>query len=945
MPSDPFSNTDIITPEMEAAANAMGFNILANVGKDIEEGTEPETGFETPGFVGGSVIGGGTAYDPGDGTNTDSAKSWDLEFESDAGLAQVVDSCGDFIATVASEESAAGGYDEFTNAHFIVCVNEELSDSLTKGDIGALTGFKAINSPGDYVEEIRPITNIGPTVKDPYGNKKQTCNLTFTTPEGSTYASVHSFTCVDLAAVNRAYGTDFPAQKRVLDHSHDVLMVRGKTLRKASAGDKDISNIKIKDYGELNRVANVDTSLSPVPSDQVSNPLMEFGISKDINGDANFVFDIDVVSALKSTSFGSIFLKSLSPSVKNDILANVKITSMEVIRKRIDGVNEGKEEVIARSSQKNGASLLKENTLKLRERNDIEGITMGAISELNMRGSYNIRTFSGVDHSLPAAGKYKYTVKFSMSDAIASYLRSRLTSLEVSCRQAKIWQQEISSPEYSENTRQSFSYTGARAIRRKYIDATTPIEKSLATYAEIVGDIFGADSSKNIIDIAYPMVNSITGGTRGAQAVVDAMEYLKYKLYDLLEGSTSNASFEKKSSSNAGQKGTIEFEKTFDESLDMSGGTGTGYSYIGGDIRSTGVKVVSTAAYKERVDFELHSFSDSEKVLPQTTFEGLNISKSKISSLTKLATTKNSYLTPVLVSVEGEVSDISSGENRFNKTLVTSAVKKLRSHNDKSKGFSMDSLSSIGITCENINGKKRKGGTFQADSKKAGSIFSEDDTFVSDGTGELDSCDQETTLPGTINEITKLISSLLAPNNTESKQGEMKLNVFDVTKRSTIQKSNISSLSSLPLQLKSVFLSRSPDIKNNFLDSSNESVYDINCNSIVVIETLSYEEDSIGNSFPKWNILTASRLTQAENRSFRCRMVRYTNSSLGIDQKINLESNVFDSQFVIGGEGISKARRFSMNSSSKRLDKYMSDQNKVIRNEIKKVSGINIKGR
>tara|TARA_R110002072_G_scaffold48107_2_gene131605 strand:- start:1683 stop:3371 length:1689 start_codon:yes stop_codon:yes gene_type:complete len=562
-----------------------------------------------------------------------------------------------------------------------------------------------------------------------------------------------------------------------------------------------------------------------------------------------------------------------------------------------------------------------------------------------MRGSYNIRTFSGVDHSLPAAGKYKYTVKFSMSDAIASYLRSRLTSLEVSCRQAKIWQQEISSPEYSENTRQSFSYTGARAIRRKYIDATTPIEKSLATYAEIVGDIFGADSSKNIIDIAYPMVNSITGGTRGAQAVVDAMEYLKYKLYDLLEGSTSNASFEKKSSSNAGQKGTIEFEKTFDESLDMSGGTGTGYSYIGGDIRSTGVKVVSTAAYKERVDFELHSFSDSEKVLPQTTFEGLNISKSKISSLTKLATTKNSYLTPVLVSVEGEVSDISSGENRFNKTLVTSAVKKLRSHNDKSKGFSMDSLSSIGITCENINGKKRKGGTFQADSKKAGSIFSEDDTFVSDGTGELDSCDQETTLPGTINEITKLISSLLAPNNTESKQGEMKLNVFDVTKRSTIQKSNISSLSSLPLQLKSVFLSRSPDIKNNFLDSSNESVYDINCNSIVVIETLSYEEDSIGNSFPKWNILTASRLTQAENRSFRCRMVRYTNSSLGIDQKINLESNVFDSQFVIGGEGISKARRFSMNSSSKRLDKYMSDQNKVIRNEIKKVSGINIKGR
>jgi hypothetical protein len=562
-----------------------------------------------------------------------------------------------------------------------------------------------------------------------------------------------------------------------------------------------------------------------------------------------------------------------------------------------------------------------------------------------MRGSYNIRTFSGIDYSLPTAGKYKYTVKVSISDAIASYLRSKLTNLEASCRNAKNWLEEISQPDYSESTRQSFSHTGARAIRRKYIDTTTPIEKSLAIYAEIAGDIFGADSSKNIIDITYPMVNSITGGTTGTQAVVNAMDSLKDKLYDLLGESASKNRFEKKSSSNAGQKGAIEFIKTFDEALDTSAGTGTGYSYIGGDIRSTGVKVVSTNAYKERVDFELYSFSDSEEVSSQATFGDMNISKSKVSSLAKLATTKNSYLTPVLVAVDGEVSDISSGENRFNKASATSVVEKLRSHNNKSKGFSMDSLSSIGITCEKINGKKRKGGTFQADSKKAGSIFSEDDTFVSEGTDELDSCDQEATLPGALNEIAKLISPLLAPNNTESKQGEMRLNVFDVTKRNTIQKSSTSSLSSLPLQLKSVFLSRSPNIKNNFLDSSNESVYDINCNSIVAIEALSYEEDSIGNSLPKWNILTASRLGQAENRSLRCRMVRYTNSSLGIDQKINLESNVFDSQFVIGGEGISKARRFSMNSSSKRLDKYMSDQNKVIRNEIKKVSGINIKGR
>ena len=105
-------------------------------------GGESKTWFEAPGLVVGSVRDGGTAYDPGDGTNTDSAKSWDLEFELDAGLSQEMDPCGDSINT--GGETMIGGYDEFTNAHFIVCVNEELSDSLTKGDIGALTDRKSV---------------------------------------------------------------------------------------------------------------------------------------------------------------------------------------------------------------------------------------------------------------------------------------------------------------------------------------------------------------------------------------------------------------------------------------------------------------------------------------------------------------------------------------------------------------------------------------------------------------------------------------------------------------------------------------------------------------------------------------------------------------------------------------------------------------------------------
>ena len=128
---------------------------------------------------------------------------------------------------------------------------------------------------------------------------------------------------------------------------------------------------------------------------------------------------------------------------------------MEIIRKRVD-IGSSVEEIIATSSQLTAGSLLTPQSKLIRDRNNKDGKLLGTISEVNM-GSSDIRTFTGKDYSLPEEGKYEYTVKTTMTDAVVIYLSGKVRELTNAIKAAKKWSVEISSPTYSDTSRSSFS--------------------------------------------------------------------------------------------------------------------------------------------------------------------------------------------------------------------------------------------------------------------------------------------------------------------------------------------------------------------------------------------------------------------------------------------------------------------------------------------------------
>ena len=90
-----------------------------------------------------------------------------------------------------------------------------------------------------------------------------------------------------------------------------------------------------------------------------------------------------------------------------------------------------------------------------------------------------------------------------------------------------------------------------------------------------------------------------------------------------------------------------------------------------------------------------------------------------------------------------------------------------------------------------------------------------------------------------------------------------------------------------------------------------------------------------------WKILNPYRLSRAKNQSLRCRIRKYSNYQLGIAQKTDLDLPILNSQFIITvGDNINSYRTNRRNSTPRRMKRYLLQQNRVIRNDMKDISSI-----
>ena len=804
-----------------------------------------------------------------------------------------------------------------------------------------------IDFPGTFEKTTFAMEGLNTLKKDPLtGTQKQTISASFSLPAGKKNIALVSYTFIDLEETNKRIGTNYTNRKKILGSTYESIISGGTAKRKAtitnSKGEKStITDIRIKDYSSLKKLTDIDTSLVPLTSEQILSPIKEFAVSFDSTGAACFVFDLDTIAALKQMSFGSIFSRNISSSIKNEILYYAKILSMEVIRNRVDALE--KSVVIASSFQKNNRSLLAPNTHKIRERNNPDGLTLGSIFEMNMQASSDIRTFSGMDYSLPKEGKYEYTVRVSMVDAISVFLKNKLAMLKAASRDSSDWAQEISGPNYSDSSEKTFSYNGSREIRKKYKNKNTPIETAVAVYSDIAGNIFDAAPATEIIDVMYPMINSVTGNPEGTNAVASAIKSLENKMYTLLGSnvsSTQNSTEKTAGLSGARSKGIPpEFEKTFtDQVLDASSAS-TGYIFIDRTSSDQGISILSKDAYNKRLNDEISSYSDAEVVSTPADFaDTTGLSSAKISSLSNLTKTLPTYLTPSSVISSDEVFDLSK-TNKWDEELTTAAAESLRAQKsigDTTGRISLQLLGAIGITCEIFNNKREGAspiGTFVVDSEDDGSIFSSTDNFASKNIEESSAPWPDEKEVGSTNEIASTLSPVLVTGLDQGPAGP-NLSLFDNnSSESIIGKLNLSEIQALPPQIKCLFLSNSDDTKMNWIESS-PTALDVSFNSIARIETLSYSKDVNGNAISEWKPLLQSVLGQTDNRTIRCRITNYSNSKIGIEQKDDIAFPVLNNQFVIGGSNISKSRNTKKSSTPQNMASNMQEQNNVIINDL-----------
>ena len=805
-------------------------------------------------------------------------------------------------------------------------------------------GFEGVSAGTMFTRQTFPFSNLGPSGKSSItGKNARTISISFSVPLVQKDLTLVSYIYYDLESINQKYGTNFSNKKLIYGMSSEPLPSPVDPKRTVKVDSSTIiTDIRVKDGAALMRLSNINTSLVPLLPNEPSSPIREFGSSLDADGNASFIFDLDMISALKQTSLGSIFSRNISPDTISEILQNTRILSMEVIRNRTD-VQEDPV-VIASSSQSKGRSLLSPITYKIRERMNDAGQTLGSISEMNMQRSSDIRTFSGMDYSLPQRGKYVYTVRVKISDSISSLLSAKLSSLKSSTKSAANFAMVVSGLNYSDDSRKSFSYKGSRSINKKYKNKNTPVEISLALYSEIAGDIFAADSPTAIIDIMYPYVNSITGNPQGVNSVVTAMKSLENKMSKLLDGNilTGQTNTGKGSYSYAGSmpSGIFEFERIFsNQELDSYTGD-VAYTIITAAPNNFGVKVLSRDSYRNRIEEEISAYSDKKTIaLPLNFDDDLDLSNAKISSLTNIDKNLPTYLTPSSVVAGTQTFDL-SGANKWDEKAAISAAENIRAQKKgigENENFSIEMLGELGITCEIFGQEKdKKGGIFEVDSQSGGNIFSPVDKFTSEDIEGVSS----SYCGDSVQEAALEISSTLSPslvNGLETKTVGTKLSLFDsLSEEFALGGLTLSEIQSLPSQLRCLFLSRSEDVKQNWLERSPESL-DVVFNSIARVEYLSYTKDSNGGVMSEWKPLTQGVLSRSEIYSVRCRLKNYSNSKLGISQKDDLSATMLDKHFVIGGNNISKPNITIKNPTRNRMENKLSFQNKIIRNDLKTI--------
>ena len=717
------------------------------------------------------------------------------------------------------------------------------------------------------------------------------------------------------------------------------------------SSSQKVVNIKIKDYPSAENFKKVNINIAQLTDMDPGGTFLEFNVCVGKDGYSRFAFDVDVERALRDSTFGSMLDNKLDSSTKSEIMALSRIENLRILRNRIDVVSP--EEEIVSSMQASTYGVLASALNDYKSSVDSSSVRVGSISEMTMNYASSIRTFTGVDYSLPEEGTYEYAVKIDMTDGILSYLNQKLTQLSSAISSAQSWQMFSSSSDHTDSTTGKFTSQYTQKVLDDYGTSKTPIESSIAVYAGILSVCSPNIDATSVIKVLYPLINTISGSTKGINMIVELLQDLDLKIRNILgDRISSGQSSAEKSSITTKDKfymNKIQIEKFFSNNQVVANNPSkTGYDYLAvPDSDEYGLKIISTENYDIRITNEINKFSSTEIVSPAEDTVSLIEATDKLSAISNLTTSQSFMLSPeIIFAGESSLNLQTTDLSRWEPSMYGEVVSQLRLSNlldeasaSTSSSGPDDILSILGVTIEEYSESPAEGysGTTAVDES---GHFSEGDSFVGDLTKDSELIDASDA--SEVSEDYSGMSSILAAGLIGSQEGILSNNPdnYDLSNPSNLFYSiTTQEALNLPLQVKTLFYRGLESIKSipseipldsqDFID-----LFLMNYNQLVQVESLSYKDTNTGTKQAVWSPLTMTKMQQSTKNPIRCRIRRYSNSTMMIDPNEEIQAVIYDDHFIIKSESVasSKTNKRRTNSTITKASKFVDVQNGLIRN-------------
>ena len=392
-----------------------------------------------------------------------------------------------------------------------------------------------------------------------------------------------------------------------------------------------VSNSKIKDYRQVKNMTGKAIKLQPAlrayqkyekpqlnrnqarldaPDSYISQGL----ISPKPDGATTFLFHVDFRKMVREQSaFGSIIDSSTNIRSIEEIYLLSRITSLKILRRRIDEVAAINK--LGTPVQSTIFDPSRDLVKTIVSSSDVDGVLKkkktqkGSIREIDgLAFSSEVRTFTGTDNNITdiTDGVYQYGISLEMVDGTIIFLNKTLDKLIAVNHDLSLYYQDAISPKYIKNNGK-FS----PVLAKKYKNMKSrPWAKAIAVLLESQSSLTRLPRSPRIMArMLNSMVNPVTGTSSGIYALIEMLNSLILQIQDALgnkrQSLQTSVNRNKSSSKSTYKVSTLSIDKFFKDLHDSNFPRNFGIDFLGTkDKGQIGTKTILFSDMFKRVKQE-----------------------------------------------------------------------------------------------------------------------------------------------------------------------------------------------------------------------------------------------------------------------------------------------------------------------------------------------------